>query len=86
MRELIWERRRAIERDAREARRSWRRLFGDPSKIALDVLGEHTPSYDDTHCSCLSVKEGDTYREHVVAVLQEHGMLRIPPHFIGEGW
>lgn len=80
--------RKAAERDQRaeEQHRSWKNWFGNPARIAMDALSDHEQRFDGTICSCRHVREGASYREHLVDVLNNASLLKVPPHVSGEGW
>lgn len=93
VRSMVGDRRRSISRRAAERRehdaqvyRSWKNWFGDPVRMALDVLPDHEQRFDETRCSCRQVKEGHTYAEHLIHVLHDAEMLQVPPRSTGEGW
>jgi len=56
-----------------------------PRKVADEVCAGHEPD-PDTVCTCGEVSAGQTYREHLVALLNDGFMLRVPPRVTGEGW
>lgn len=51
---------------------------------------KHTRGHDlDAHtgeCECGKTPEGQTYREHLLRVLDTAMFLRVPAHIRGEGW
>lgn len=60
-------------------------MITKPVPLALKMSEGHDPS-ESTVCSCGKVKEGTTYREHLVKVLDRAALLKVPPYAAGEGW
>lgn len=65
--------------------RTWRERLKNPVPFAMDVLNSHTPD-ESTVCSCVDVGAANNYQEHVLHLLRDAGMLKIPPRLVGEGW
>lgn len=56
-----------------------------PRKVADEASAGHEPD-PDLICTCGSVSAGETYREHLVRLLNDGFILRVPPRITGEGW
>ena len=61
------------------------RAFQCPVTQALAVTEGHDYSATSV-CTCGSVRDGDSFKEHLITVLDTRMCLRIPPGATGEGW
>ena len=59
--------------------------FRDPRTHAGSATAVHEP-LSPCSCRCGRVAEGQTYREHLIEVLNDSRCLRVPPNASGEEW
>jgi len=62
--------------------------LSDPRAVAYDTVASHVPRLGGQACSCGQVFNGSAngFSRHLVAILGDNDMLKVPPRTSGEGW